>query len=163
MQKLGREHMPLSYKVKSIIDAMNDGEVNVIAHQANCFHKMGSGIAPLIANEWYMVSVVDRQTKKGEHRKLGTFSKVDIGNKYVYNLYGQYYPGANTDYSALKQALQAMSADLAGEEGIVIGLPKIGCGIGGGDWTVVSKLIEEALWQFPVTIYVLDESEIPLQ
>lgn len=153
--------MQLSYKVKSLIDGFEDGEVNVIAHQANCFHKMGSGIAPLIAAKWPAVRKADNKTEKGNHRKLGSFSRAYVGHGFVYNLYGQFYPGRNTDYYALRQAMQAMSADLIGLEGIKIGLPKIGCGIGGGDWNIVSEIISTELWWAPVTIYVLNESEIP--
>jgi len=42
-----------------------------------------------------------------------------------------------------------------------VGLPKIGAGLGGGDWSIISKIIEEELGEFDVTIYVLDEKEIP--
>lgn len=153
----------IKYKVKSLLDAMDDGEVNIIAHQANCFHRMGSGIAPLIAAKWPQVREVDRQTPNGDLRKLGSVSRAEVGKGFVYNLYGQYYPGRNTDYEALRESLQKMSKDLIGLEGVKIGLPKIGCGIGGGDWTVVSKLIEEELWWADVTVYVLNQSEIPAE
>lgn len=153
----------MNYRVKSLLDAFKHGEVNVIAHQANCFNKMGAGIAPLIAAEWPQVREADNATTKGDHRKLGGFTKASTDNGLVYNLYGQYYPGSNTDYSALKQSMIAMRTQLVSLSGSVsIGLPKLGCGIGGGDWTIVSELIENLLDPFfDVTIYVLNESEIP--
>lgn len=153
--------MQLSYKVKSLIDGFEDGEVNVIAHQANCFHKMGSGIAPLIAAKWPAVRKADNKTEKGNHRKLGSFSLAIVERCFIYNLYGQFYPGRNTDYYALRQAIRAMVDDLMYSEDVRIGLPKLGCGIGGGEWSIVSKIIEEELYEYPVTIYVLHESEIP--
>jgi O-acetyl-ADP-ribose deacetylase (regulator of RNase III) len=51
--------------------------------------------------------------------------------------------------------MQKMQQDLKDEnnEGI-IGLPLIGCGLGGGDWEVVSKIINEVFTN-EVHIYVL--------
>ena len=33
-----------------------------------------------------------------------------------------------------------------------IGLPKIGCGLAGGSWSIVSKIIRDELWECNVTI-----------
>ena len=154
--------MSLSYKVRSLIEAFKDGEVNVIAHQANCFNKMGSGIAPQIAKAFPKAKEADDNTVKGDHRKLGSVSRANVSEGYIYNLYGQYYPGKNTDYAALRQALRHMASQLYLLKGSAkIGLPKIGCGIGGGDWEIVSDIIKEELSGFEVIIYVLHEYEIP--
>lgn len=160
--------MGLRYKVKDLIQAVRDNEVEIIAHQCNCFNNMGAGIAPLIAEAFPSVRRADKNTIKGDKGKLGHFTLADAGNSLCFNLYGQYGYGrqeVDTDYGALKSALKGMSLMLAGvddEDGTIkIGLPKIGAGLGGGDWRIISQIIEEELQDFDVTIYVLDESEIP--
>lgn len=151
----------------NLLDAFDRGDVDVIAHQCNCFCNMGSGIAPQIAKRYPGAEAVDSATIKGDSDKLGTFTCAivsrnvngeTIDNGIVYNLYGQYgYGGAgvNTKYESLKRAMQKMQQDLKDEnnEGI-IGLPLIGCGLGGGDWEVVSKIINEVFTN-EVHIYVL--------
>ena len=163
----------IKYKVGCLIEAAQKGEVYHIAHQCNCFNTMGAGIASLIAKAFPAAKAVDDATVKGDIRKLGHFTHdltCDEENEdtegfapEVYNLYGQYAPsstGVATDYSHLRQALRGMAFSISGYT-MKVGLPKIGAGLGGGDWSIISKIIEEELGEFDVTIYVLDEKEIP--
>ena len=151
----------------NLLDAFDRGDVDIIAHQCNCFCNMGSGIAPQIAKRYPSARAADNATIKGDSDKLGTFTRAIISRNVngetidegiVYNLYGQYGYGGNginTKYESLKQAMQKMQQQLKNEndEGI-IGLPLIGCGLGGGDWEVVSKIINEVFTN-EVHIYVL--------
>ena len=159
------------YKVKSLITAAQELEVNVIGHQANCFCLMGSGIAPLIAAAFPDAEKADNETFAGNRNKLGDFTVGEhlvvgaLEEEYIqiYNLYGQYGYGrekVDTNYIALRHAIRRMAQNLDPHYAR-IGLPKLGCGLGGGDWAIVSEIIEDELDNFDVTIYVLDESEIP--
>lgn len=160
----------LVYKVANLLDAYEANEVNVIAHQANCFHAMGAGIAPLIANRWPKVREVDQATIKGDESKLGHFSMAatldpDHNIKFVFNLYGQFRPGPDTRYDKLEQAMIGMATLLSADKDIMrIGFPKLGCGIGGGDWKVVEAMIIKHFVNqgFTVSVYVLDIIEVPL-
>lgn len=167
----------LKYKVSCLIEAAKSGEVDVIAHQCNCFCTMGSGIAPLIKKNFPEAWEADKATKKGDVQKLGSFSKglsFKYGDKgfplFIYNLYGQYgygkrkEGGTDTDYHALESSLIAMTKELRQAKELKIGLPKLGAGLGGGDWNLISQIIESVLCDqgFDVTIYVLNEKEIPL-
>ena len=152
----------------NLLDAFDRGDVDVIAHQCNCFCNMGSGIAPQIAKRYPGAEAVDSATIKGDSDKLGTFTCAivsrnvngeTIDNGIVYNLYGQFRYGGQrmqTNYDALAAALKAMQNDLIklGKADYIVGLPLIGCGLGGGDWEVVSKIINEVFTN-EVYIYVL--------
>lgn len=152
----------LTYKRGCLIEAAKAGLCDVIAHQANCFNTMKSGIAPLIAAYCPEAYEADQKTEKGAASKLG-------GGTYgftpdavmVWNLYGQYNYGSErgvvyTDYAALGQALAAMGRWLSRSSGAnEIGLPKLGCGLAGGNWIIVEQIIKDTLVLFGhhVTIY----------
>lgn len=165
----------MTYKAGNLITAAQSGEVNVIAHGCNCLNTMKSGIAPDIAKAFPEAWAADQMTVKGDRAKLGTLSSAFSTNGLlVYNLYIQYtFTGRkegkmDLDYWALRSALSAMAVSLHAECRILdmsthdlkIGLPKIGAGLAGGDWAIISKIIESRLRDFDVTIYVLKESEI---
>lgn len=152
----------IKYVKGNLLDAFANGDVNIIAHQCNCFNTMASGIAPQIARRWPTVREADDATLPGDKSKLGTFTNAWIEDGVVFNLYGQFYYGrsktGDTDYVALGTALNAMRkwidnhyiADIP-----LIGFPKIGCGLGGGDWLVVSAMIEVVFDGMSVVIYEL--------
>lgn len=164
----------LIYKVKNLLDAFREGEANVIGHQANCFHVMGSGIAPIIANEYPQVRTVDEATPKGDESKLGSFSVAVVnpdepidddgwgGPKFIYNLYGQFTPGPDTRYEKLEEAMERMARSLTADY-IRIGFPLLGCGLGGGDWKTVEAMIIRQFVDtgFDTSIYVLTLADIP--
>lgn len=149
----------IKYKKGDLIKAAKKGEVDVIAHQCNCFNNMGAGIAPQIAKAFPNAKAVDEATNKGDKTKLGTISFDNTTSVLVVNLYGQFGwwkrkdGKINTEYNHLKNSLVEMSKILPADA--KVGLPKIGCGLGGGNWSTVSKLIEETLGNFDVTVYEL--------
>lgn len=154
--------MTLQYRKGNLLDAFANGDVNIIAHQCNCFNTMGSGIAPQIARRWPTVQEADDATIPGEKAKLGKFTHAWVEDGVVFNLYGQFYygrkAGGDTDYVALGESLRRMKewidnhyiADIP-----LIGFPKIGCGLGGGDWEIVSKMIEYVFHDNTVFVYEL--------
>ena len=165
----------IRYKVKDIVEAVKDLEIDVLAHQANCFNTMGAGVAKALADNFPELSEVDQRTVKGDRTKLGTSTSAwNEGNcTTLFNLYGQYgYSRVvkQTDYKALRSAIRAKKRHMKFEtwldeenkpQPITIGLPKIGAGLGGGDWNTIEKIIEEELGMYDVTIYVIDADEIP--
>lgn len=156
----------IHYKIGDLVQALENLEVEAIAHQANCFCTMRSGIAPLIANKWPEVREVDRETGFGEFQKMGYFSVAATPDGHVFNIYGQYHwdRGHNqygTSYSHLGLGLARVRDYLDDHKISSIGLPLIGCGLAGGDWGLVSGLIEEAFkdWEGQVIVYTLKEVE----
>lgn len=153
----------MKYVVKNLLHAARAGEVDVIAHQCNCFCRMKSGIAPQIVKEFPEAKVADDRTIEGDGNKLGSVSLAETDFGLIFNLYGQYRYGNDgkqyTNYFALMSCFQEMKKYLP--KGTKIGLPKLGCGLAGGDWNIVSKIITKELKDFEITIYVLDSKDIP--
>jgi O-acetyl-ADP-ribose deacetylase (regulator of RNase III) len=124
--------------------AMN-GEFDVIIHGCNCFCTMGAGIARQIKNTFPEAYESDLKTKNGDYSKLGSYSKAVIGKLTVINAYTQFKYGGEkvlVDYVALHKVFKLIKSDFHGKS---IGYPKIGSGLAGGDWNIISKIIEECL------------------
>ena len=113
---------------------------------------MGSDrIHSAIASGWPEAYQADRQTSLGDVNKLGTFSKAEIelnpnDTLSIYNLYAQFEPGKRFEYLAFKHALDLMFEDILRSYdhcNVHIAFPKVGSGIGGGDWNIISHIIED--------------------
>ncbi|QAY00136.1 hypothetical protein EcWhh1_206 [Escherichia phage EcWhh-1] len=135
---------------------------NNVAHGCNCFHTMGSGVAGQLAKAYPPILAIDKTTYLGHLEKLGTFTQA-TGNKgqICYNLYTQYEPGPNLDYGALVNCMIELNRTA---KGLLfkprIYIPRIGCGIAGGDWDKVYQLIN--LFTPDINLVVVDyESPLP--
>jgi O-acetyl-ADP-ribose deacetylase (regulator of RNase III) len=148
--------MELSYVIGDLLEASRNGEVDAIAHSCNCFCTMKSGIAPQIAKEYPAAEEVDKLTKRGDKDKLGTLTYVfrHIRPYLVFNLYTQFRygkTGVHVNYAALDQSLHLMNEQIILHNStalrpydriLKVGMPMISCGLAGGDWGIVSGLIE---------------------
>lgn len=143
--------------------------VDVIIHQCNCFLTMGAGIAKQIALKWPLVLEADKRTIRGDRRKLGSFTMTHSihGRPTIFNLYSQYgmggrSPDTSTNYVAMAEGMKAISDHLMANarlivgEPLIIGLPRIGCGLAGGRWEVVEQIILEELDHEPFKVVVYD-------
>jgi len=121
----------------------------IICHQVNCRGKMGAGIALSIRKKWPIVyNEYINAFKKGE-LSLGNviLSKIN-SHLYVANLCGQYYYGRKgkyTEYIAIRTCLKYINK-ISWNKGLTIYIPKnMGCGLAGGDWSIIYKIIEEEI------------------
>lgn len=130
-------------------------KVDIICHQTNCIGVMGGGIAlsikkkyPNVYQEYHNFCM---KYKENHSKLLGICQIVKTGGKkpfFIANLFGEDVPSANsidTNYSALKNAMLSLKErilSISKDTPITIGFPyKIGCGLAGGDWTIVEKII----------------------
>lgn len=134
----------------NLIELASQGEFDVIVHGCNCFCTMSSGIAKSIREVFPEAYSIDLETVKGDRSKLGTVKAVSIklenGKKLsVVNAYTQYEYGRNkmnVDYEALRRCFKIIKEKYSGKR---IGYPMIGAGLAGGDWNIISSIIEEEL------------------
>ncbi len=126
-----------------------EGKFDVIIHGCNCFCTMGAGIAKGIKSEFPEAYEADLKTEKGNKDKLGTYSNaITERNGYkiiIINAYTQYhYKGRRmkADYEAIRSVFKKIKSNYPGRK---IGYPKIGAGLAGGDWNIISEIIEEEL------------------
>ncbi|MBM4362937.1 MAG: macro domain-containing protein [Deltaproteobacteria bacterium] len=125
------------------------GTFDVIVHGANCQCTMGAGIAKAIRVRFPEAYEADRATVKGDRAKLGTCSRAEVvrGNTrfVVVNAYTQFdYRGAGVkvDYDAVASVLRQVKRDFSGRR---IAYPRIGAGLGGGDWVRIAAIVDGVL------------------
>ncbi len=127
-----------------LIKLAKNGEFDVIIHGCNCFCTMGAGIAKAIKENFPEAYEVDKATKKGDPLKLGTISTTYKTKTVIVNAYTQFNwgRGKQVDYDAVRSAMLEVKKRFSGNR---IGYPKIGAGLAGGDWSVISGIIDEVL------------------
>ena len=149
------------YEVGNLLDA----PVDYICHQVNCQGKMNSGIAKQIRNRWPQVYDAYCKWYYSFENMLGSIQIVDIdhfdNSPSVINMAAQQFYGYDgrryTSYDAFWSCLGEIRNKVP--KGSSIGFPyKIGCGLGGANWKVIEKMIEEVLgFDYNVYIYMLEE------
>lgn len=155
----------ITHKVINIVDA----PVNGIAHQANCFHIMGGGVARAIADRYPEAYDADKRTPRGSKTKLGNFSFTKTSDdKLIFNVYSQYNLSAGfgnraTQYDMVDKGLRLVedyigaSMPLVGGKPFVLGIPfKYGCVLGGGAWPVVEAIIHDIFELSPVDVMICE-------
>lgn len=154
-----------------LIELAKNGEFDAIAHGCNCFCTMGAGIAPKMAEAFGCDQFkAEHVALKGNINKLGTidckfYEGFNLNSEYgldVINAYTQYHYGKNhidgvsspVDYEAITLCMRKINHIFKGKH---VGLPKIGCGLAGGDWNIVKSIIQKELKDCDVTIVIYEQ------
>ena len=105
---------------------------------------MGAGIAKEIREHCPNAYIADQNTLWGDKNKLGTFTYgIEENGMIVVNAYTQYdYSRSKicVDYAAIQKVFISICEHFPE---YIISLPKIGCGLAGGDWKIVSEILTE--------------------
>lgn len=127
----------------NIINEALSGNYTHLAHGCNCFNRMQSGVAASISKTFPNAMLVDSKTNIGDISKLGNFTKVEYPTITIFNCYTQYRYGTDSrklDYEALYCCFEKLNNILTNEDKLLI--PKIGCGLAGGNWEIVYNMID---------------------
>lgn len=129
---------------------------DMIAHGCNCHCTMGAGIAPLFAKHFGADKFpLEAPEYKGAINKLGMVDVRNVNGTLIANCYTQYDTGGRQalDYEALVLCFRKLNKRYKGKS---IGLPQIGCGLGGGSWPIVHKMIQSELKDMDVTVVIFN-------
>lgn len=121
-----------------------------LCHQVNCLGKMGSGIARTVRNRFPTAYEEYRTFCQGANSPgmlLGKILQSECNGKTIMHMFAQERCGRHiryTDYAAFRECLRKIKS--AVPTGSTIAFPHgIGCGLGGGDWSIILPMIEEEL------------------
>ena len=156
--------MEIKYIIGDATQPIGEGP-KLIVHICNDVGAWGRGFVLALSNRWPMAEQRYRAWhagKKGRPFALGEVQIVQVASAlWVANLIGQ--QGIRTiegvppvRYEAIREGLRKVA--LAAERlGASVHMPRIGCGLAGGKWEVVAKIIEEELVArgIPTAVYDL--------
>ncbi len=146
--------------IKVISKDLFETDAKFVLHQVNCQGVMGAGIAKVVRSDIRGADYVDYQhiCSFYKDKALGHVQIVPSKSTYRYyvNCFAQDKYGRDrryTDYEAFRKCLQTfkMFANVSRLDKIAIPYG-IGCGLAGGDWNVVYKIICEELGTYNVEI-----------
>jgi O-acetyl-ADP-ribose deacetylase (regulator of RNase III) len=122
-------------------------KAGVIAHGCNCRGAFGAGVAGAIARtypfvrECYNVKFRRPGWNLGDVQFTYPTEYLIIANCATQDKYGE--PGVLVDYDAVSRCMEKVLA-FCKEKGLCLSIPRIGCGLAGGDWNRVKDIILEA-------------------
>lgn len=133
--------------IKYIKGDLLQSNCQLLCHGVNCSGGFGSGLAGQIAKKYPRVRELYYKKYNYEGWQLGEVQFVRIKNSlFIANCATQKYYGRGVqqyvDYNAIETCLREVFS-FANENQLSVGLPKIGCGLGGGDWLIVKELINK--------------------
>jgi O-acetyl-ADP-ribose deacetylase (regulator of RNase III) len=138
-----------------------NGELDVILQSCNCYNNMGKGLALNIKMQWPEVYEADCQTTRKDKNKLGTISyatlltpkNTELTVVNCYTQYKYYNKGKKcTELWTYEPCMQLVKQLCTGKK---IGLPKMGCVLGGEDWDTVEPIIDNTLQGEDLTLVLL--------
>lgn len=158
--------MSIRYVVGDATQPIGDG-TKVIVHCCNDIGAWGAGFVKALSKRWPEPELLYRdwyQDRKPNRLPLGAWQPVWIDPSLcVINLIGQEGIRISKEgvppvrYDAINRGLMSIG-DWAMRKGASIHMPRIGCGLAGGEWSQIEPMIERAFISrgVPVTVYDLE-------
>lgn len=147
----------INYVIGDATEPVESTTLRFVAHINNDVGAWGAGFVLAVSEKWPFVKNDYIKWADGElfrEFKLGEVQLVYVGkNTYVFNMVAQggpQWPPCN--YEALEKCLKKVNDDVSKVNGSVH-MPRIGVGIGGGDWGTVEAIIHKVM---TVPVYVYD-------
>lgn len=145
------------YVKGDLLKAFQESEFDAIVHGCNCFHMMGAGIAGQIAKIFPESLKIDKKySEYGDWGKLGSYTVCGTTYGHIINGYTQFRPGRCPEHDLMYSIQQLFFTLNEKYSGKTIGIPMIGCGIAGGNWQHVSKLINEITPDLKIIVYYFE-------
>ena len=145
----------IRYITGSVLEPQGTGE-KFIVHVCNDAGGWGKGFTGALSHKWPQPEALYRERKK----ILGTISWIQVEtNITVVNMMAQHRYSSPfrpaIRYRALEDCL-INTRDLAKWKDASIHMPRIGCGLGGGTWKKVEKIIQAVFRGHSIPVFVYD-------
>lgn len=129
--------------------------LSAIGHGCNTVGSMGAGIAREVRRRWPDCYRDYAELCRTGRFMIGGFHAWEGDGIVVYNLATQVRPGRDARLDAIRDAVAAALADAQARGLDRLGLPRIGAGIGGLDWSDVRRVLREVAADSPVELVVV--------
>jgi O-acetyl-ADP-ribose deacetylase (regulator of RNase III) len=162
-RKVERELGTLTF-LKGDATSLSDGGTRIIAHICNDRGGWGRGFVTAVSRRWakpereYRAWYRDRANNDfalGSVQFVEAESELVVANMIAQSGYKKVRGRPPIRYEALESCLAAV-AQFALLHQASVHMPRIGCGLAGGDWTEVERRIRATLLSAGVSVYVYD-------
>lgn len=142
-------------KIKYIWGDLMDAPQKIIVHGCNMQGVMGSGVALAVKNNYPEAYNIYRNNS----RHLSDIGHYEYSDRIVVNAITQENYGRTgerfVNYDALAIIMNKLNSKYKDEEEIA--MPLIGASLGGGNWDIISTIIETELTNIQPYVYIYDE------
>jgi len=158
--------MEIKYVIGDAINPIGGKEMKFIVHCCNNIGAWGAGFVLALSRRWGMPELMYRkwaQERPNELREsLGRIQVVPVEKDImVINIIGQEGTGSKDGippirYDAIKEGLDKVQEIMETYSGksCTLHMPRIGCGLAGGDWAKIEEIIKETI-KVPTIVYTL--------
>lgn len=153
----------INYVIGDATKPQGEG-MKFITHCCNNIGGWGSGFVVALSRMWGMPELMYRkafQERPEEMREaLGTIQVVPVEKDViVVNIIGQRGTISKEnpkpiDYDAIREGLRKTNEIMEKHKKPSLHAPRLGCGLAGGDWAEIEKILKEEI-AFPMTVYTL--------
>ncbi|MDF2551740.1 MAG: Appr-p processing protein [Chryseobacterium sp.] len=135
----------------------------IIAHICNDIGGWGKGFVMAISKRWKKPENEYREWfQSKENFNLGEIQIIQVENDiWICNMIGQHKTITNSKgippirYEAVEKCLEKLTDEVL-KLNASIHMPRIGCGLAGGNWEEIEPIIEKTLLKNNVKVYVYD-------
>ena len=154
-------------KIIERVGSVTDIKSGVIVHGCNAQGVMGSGVAKALRAKWPKVfDVYSDAGRNGRTLDLGSVTYVEVEpgltvvNGVTQFTYGRDHGYRYMNYEAIYDVFNNVLYSWDNDD---IHFPLIGCGLGGGNWNIVSTIIteiaKEAEFKGTLNLWILDTAK----
>lgn len=153
----------IRYVTGDILSGLDDSHNVIICHQVNCQGVMGAGLAKQIRTKWPLVFAEYKKHCDSYCPKLllGDYQLLDVTKEthktFVANIFSQINYGigtCQTSYYAVSTAFDALFYRSFNDDDTYRIPYGYGCGLGGGNWNIVSSIIEDAAYAYDANVEI---------
>jgi O-acetyl-ADP-ribose deacetylase (regulator of RNase III) len=152
-------------KIEYIKGNLFDTDIKVIVHGCNAHGVMGSGVARIVRDDYpeaYNGYVTAFKQAAYECLDLmGTIIPVETKGKVIVNAITQHdygrYGKRYVSYDAVSECMKKIDRMFEIHGINEIAMPMIGAGLGGGNWEVISAIIQDELKNIKPYVYFYDK------
>jgi O-acetyl-ADP-ribose deacetylase (regulator of RNase III) len=148
-------------RIEYITGDLFSTHIRTIVHGCNAQGVMGSGVAKIVREQYPEAYLAYRKVYESATDKhlsslpLGAVYYSESRGKIILHAITQKFYGRDNrryvSYDAISEAMKRINSMEITE----IAMPQIGAGLGGGDWTVISAIIESELKSVKPYVYIL--------
>ncbi len=138
-------------------------DCDIIAHGCNAQGVMGSGVAKQIKLRHPIAYQLYHKYCKVNKNIVGKILFCHSNLKIIANCITQNYYGRDgkryVDYIAVRECMRKLRTYCFAAGRYEVAMPKIGAGLGMGDWEIIKEIIEEELKDIHVKVYIWNGDE----